>query len=172
MNKHPSREELINLFEYKDGQFLWRKSPRKNVKEGNVAGNICKGRCRIKIKNKNFGRNRLVWIYFNGDIPENLVIDHDDGNTLNDRIENLKMITQQENMIKQKTPKTNKSGYRGVYLDDKAKVKKWIASIRVNGKTKTLGSFLHKEEAALAYNNAASLYFGDFAVLNDIISLQ
>ena len=60
----------------------------------------------------------------------------------------------------------------GVYLDDKAKVKKWIASIKVNGKTKTLGSFLHKEEAALAYNNAASLYFGDFAVLNDIISLQ
>jgi hypothetical protein len=56
----------------------------------------------------------------------------------------------------------NTSGYKGVQKSRK----RWIARIMVNGKHIGLGTFDAPEEAARAYDRAAKLYHGDFAVPN------
>jgi hypothetical protein len=58
------------------------------------------------------------------------------------------------------------SGYKGVYFDNKASTPRWLARIMTNKKFLYLGSFPTKEEAALAYNQAALKYHGEFAYLN------
>lgn len=49
------------------------------------------------------------------------------------------------------------------------KNKKWMAKIKKNNKNKYIGYYNFKEEAALAYNEAAKKYHGEFARLNHIL---
>ena len=93
-------------------------------------------------------------------------IDHINNNGLDNRRENLRIATDSENKFNHKLIKTNKTGYHGVYWD--LQMKKWGVGISLNGKHKALGYFLTKEEAALAYNDAAKKYRGEFAQLNQI----
>ena len=63
----------------------------------------------------------------------------------------------------------NTSGYRGVYLVKSGnRAKKWMAQIRKNYKDIFIGYYATKEEAAKAYNEAATEYFGEFSNLNVI----
>jgi hypothetical protein len=93
-----------------------------------------------------------------------VVGDHIDGNTLNNRKNNLQVITNQQNIIKRKKNLNNKTGYRGVFIEGKG----WISKIGFNGKKYYLGRFSNIEEAAQAYNEKAKELFGRFAVLNKI----
>jgi hypothetical protein len=65
-----------------------------------------------------------------------------------------------------KVPKNNTSGYKGV--DWHPQTQKWRASITINRQRKSLGLFHKKEDAALAYNESAPIYHGEFARLNII----
>lgn len=104
--------------------------------------------------------------------PKGLVVDHIDGNKLNNQKNNLRICTQGNNSKNQKKPKNNSSGYKGVMLDSWAVSqnlkKKWIARIKVNRKGINLGRYLTKIEAAIAYNKAAEFYYGEYANLNII----
>ena len=92
------------------------------------------------------------------------VVDHINGDGLDNRIENLQVVTQSQNMMKQRKPAGCSSDYKGVmrFRD------KWRSRITVNGKTKSLGVYKTEQEAALAYNFAANAMFKDFAVLNEV----
>ena len=92
------------------------------------------------------------------------VIDHINGNGQDNRIENLQVVTQSQNMMKQRKPKNCSSSFKGVmqFRD------KWRSRITLDGKTKSLGLYKTEQEAALAYNFAASNLFGEFAVLNEV----
>jgi hypothetical protein len=93
-------------------------------------------------------------------------VDHINRNKLDNRRSNLRFVSRSLNIINAGLRITNKSGFKGVWWNkDK---KKWTAEIWRNYKKKHLGHFLDKEEAALAYNKAAKVYFGDFARLNDL----
>ena len=73
-------------------------SPLSRVKKGQVAG--CKeptGYWCVTIKRKRFYSHRVVWELNHGPIPEGLVIDHIDRNKRNNRIENLRLVTAQQN---------------------------------------------------------------------------
>ena len=96
--------------------------------------------------------------------PQGREIDHIDGNVLNNRRANLRVCTHQQNMWNQKKRSTNTSGYKGVFL--RSDGKKYVSSIKVDGKAIHLGSFVSKIDAALAYDHAARTYFGEFASLN------
>ena len=75
-----------------------------------------------------------------------IIVDHIDNNPLNDRLYNLQLITQRENLTKDKK---NKSGYTGVYSIRN----RYYSSIKIGGEKKHLGYFSTKEEASEAYQN-------------------
>lgn len=96
--------------------------------------------------------------------PDGLVVDHIDCNGLNNRLCNLRICTQSENLLNKKKHANNTSGYKGVSWD-KSK-RRWQATIRFKGKMEQIGRFNTLEEAARAYDEAARKYFGEFARLN------
>lgn len=94
------------------------------------------------------------------------IIDHINGNGLDNRRENLRICTQKQNTYNQVSIKNMSSKYKGVYYRKDAK--KYQSKIIPNRKTIHLGYFKTEEEAALAYNLAAIKYFGIFARLNQL----
>ena len=91
------------------------------------------------------------------------IVDHINGNRLDNRRENLRLCNRAENTQNQKKRSTNKSGYKGVSFH-KA-VGKWEAVIYAAGKSYRLGFFSTPESAYEAYCNAAREIHGQFANL-------
>lgn len=98
--------------------------------------------------------------------PNDRQIDHKDHNGLNNCRINLRICTNQENSRNSKCYANNMSGFKGVVWIKRER--KWRAKITIKDKKIYLGSFLSLKDAAVAYNNAASKYFGEFALLNEI----
>lgn len=92
---------------------------------------------------------------------EGMMVDHKNGNTLDNRRCNLRHATHQQNMRNRKMQSNNVSGYRGVAWNKRAKV--WVASIKVNGVQTHLGSFASVEDAYAAYCVASATHHGEFA---------
>lgn len=93
-------------------------------------------------------------------------IDHINGNSLDNRKENLRVCSNAENSRNSKIKNSNLYGLKGIRFN---KINKnWNAQITVNYKQIHLGCFKTKEEAAIAYNDAAIKYHGEFAKVNKI----
>lgn len=90
------------------------------------------------------------------------IVDHLDGDGLNNLDENLRVCTNAQNSYNSVKHSNNTSGYKGVFRHGKG----WRARIKVNGVCINLGTFKTREEAAVAYDNSAIYYFGKFAKLN------
>lgn len=90
------------------------------------------------------------------------LVDHIDGNGLNNVRSNLRFATQSQQMAN--APSRSKIGYKGVSPTTNGK--RWRSLIRVNGVTYRLGHFDTPEEAARAYDEAALEHFGEYAFLN------
>lgn len=99
----------------------------------------------------NYRIHQLVGIVFLNHTPNGygFVIDHINNNKLDNRVENLQIITHRENCHKRPTNSTSK--YIGVSYEKNRN--KWRAVIRINGKKIYLGSFINEEDANLAYQN-------------------
>lgn len=96
-----------------------------------------------------------------GITDKGLVVDHIDHNGLNNQKNNLRIITQSQNMMNRSSLQTNnKSGYQGVCWDKRRN--KWKSYIKINRKLINLGRFKDKEEAARAYDKKAKELFGEF----------
>lgn len=94
--------------------------------------------------------------------PPDKLIDHINGNTLDNRKVNLRLATASQNLFNSKIPKNNTTGFKGVVFNKRAN--KFMASAR----GEHLGYFKDKIDAAIAYNNYAEKNFGEFARLNKI----
>jgi hypothetical protein len=96
--------------------------------------------------------HRIIWAMVNGIEPEH--IDHIDGDGLNNRIENLRSVSHEQNMKNQKMHNTNTTGVAGVsYRKDSGR---WRARIMNNGSSINLGTFATLEQAAAARQQYAS----------------
>jgi hypothetical protein len=99
--------------------------------------------------------------------PDDLLVDHINHNGLDNRRSNLRFATDstnQQNARKSITKTTSR--FKGV--DFVKPTGKWRARISVAGKRLFLGSFTDELDAALAYDNAARKYFGEYACLNNV----
>jgi hypothetical protein len=94
-----------------------------------------------------------------------MVTDHINHDRLDNREDNLRSCTWQQNCQHRAISKVNKSGIKGVYWNKN--LKKWHARIgtTIEGvyKQKHLGFFSSKNLAAKAYKEAAEIYYGEFA---------
>lgn len=108
--------------------------------------------------------DRILMHHFIMGKPEKLVVDHIDGNGLNNQKSNLRHCTHSQNHLNQGLQSNNTSGIKGVNFHKATN--KWTAYIKVNGKKKHLGSFLTLEEAGKAREKAIKEVFGDFATSN------
>jgi hypothetical protein len=143
-----TQDELKRLVRYEDGKLYWLETGtgRKAGAIGYVENH---GYRRVKIEGIRYLVHRLVWLFFHGVMPENM-IDHIDGNRDNNRVENLREVTNAENLQNQtKAMNTNLTGFLGVSF--KPHFNKYIARIRKDGKLTHLGSFNTAEEAHQAY---------------------
>ena len=88
------------------------------------------------------------------------VVDHINHDTTNNCKSNLRIVTQQQNMMNRCTNKNNTSGYAGVKMD--SRYIRWEASIGYKGKYIFLGYFTNKEDAIKARKEAEVKYFGEY----------
>ena len=93
-------------------------------------------------------------------------VDHIDGDGLNNCRSNLRICSQADNMKNTKMHSGTKSGFKGV-AESSVCPGKWVASINADRITRYLGIFESKKEAAIAYNNAARKWHGEYAHLNN-----
>lgn len=93
---------------------------------------------------------------------EGMVVDHIDGNGLNNQKSNLRHCTSSDNMKNKRKYKNCASEYKGVSKSGN----KWISRIQVNGKSIYLGMFDCQIKASEAYKNAANTHFGNFVRKN------
>lgn len=93
------------------------------------------------------------------------IVDHIDGNPLNNRRSNLRITNKQGNAVNSFKRKGTSSQFKGVTWD--ASRKKWAAQIGSKNKTYHLGRFDSEKEAAIAYNTAAKFMFGEFVRVNE-----
>lgn len=151
-------EQIKEAFNYKDGKLYWKNSS-KGTKTGAIAG--WEGdRCRtIEFKQKNYKAHRLIFLFHHGYLPQ--YIDHIDGNPRNNKIENLRQATHQQNLCNTKLRKDNTSGYKGVSF--RKDLNKWVAQSAFNGKQHYLGIFVNKEDAINAAKAFREANHKDFA---------
>lgn len=150
---------LLETLKYCDGVFI-RLITRGNAKKGSVAGTIdSKGHRQVCIDGKKYLAHRLVWFYHNGEWPDG-DIDHINGIRDDNRIENLRKCSRQQNMFNRKSTTNSTSRYKGVSW--KSKNNKWVAQACVSGKVKHLGLFNTELEAKSAYDNYVKDIHGDY----------
>jgi len=98
------------------------------------------------------------------------VVDHVNGDPLDNRRSNLRVCTTAQNLANKKRPSTNTSGYKGVVW--RPSRGKWEAAIQPRSGYRFLGRFDDPWEAAQAYNAAAIELYGEFARLNERIEVS
>jgi hypothetical protein len=97
-------------------------------------------------------------------------VDHINRNSLDNQRANFRLATNSQNLANRGPQTNNTTGYKGVVWDRQRC--RWIAQIKVRMKHIFLGRYDIKIEAAKAYNEAATKYFGEFAYLNEVPECQ
>lgn len=98
--------------------------------------------------------------------PNDLFIDHQNHNKIDNRKNNLRIVTKSQNAMNQVTKTNNTSGTTGVSWD--SKVQKWAAHIMINCKKMHLGYFDEFEDAVRARKCAEDEHFGEFSYDNSM----
>jgi hypothetical protein len=133
-------------------QHKWSACVRSNTIYASTKIRISKGK-RVSV---------LLHRFIMGVTDRSVQIDHRKGDGLNCQRHNLRIASPQQNNMN-RAPRSVTSRFKGVGLKDG---KYWRASIKFNGKSSHLGYFGTEEDAARAYDSAATEKFGEFAFLN------
>lgn len=157
MRIEPTQEQLRSLLDYDHvtGIFKW-KARRKGVKHPDLlaGGPSSHGYIRIKVGQGTHYAHRLAWIYHYG-CSASGEIDHINGVKADNRIENLRDVSQVVNsQNKRKATVANKTGFLGVTCKRDRRTVCYEACISVDGRSKHLGRFPTPEMAHEAYVQA------------------
>lgn len=149
-----TQERLKELLDYdpETGVFTWKVYRGGRIKKGENAGWFNDEKYKhIKIDGKQYKAHRLAWLYVYGQLPVK-DIDHINRDRADNRIRNLREVSNQQNSWNQRVGKNNTSGYTGVTWYKR--INKWGAYIKVNYKRIHLGFYSTPEEANAAYVRA------------------
>lgn len=136
-----TQKELKELFDYNPDTGVLTKIKTKKEVKGAFSG---LGYRQVMIKTKRYYIHRLVWVYVKGAWPVN-VIDHIDGNRENNRISNLRDVTESDNFKNATLSSRSTSGVTGVSFCKHHSL--WRSYVTVNYKRIHLGWFKNKYEA-------------------------
>lgn len=156
----------ILSYEPETGLFRWTSGVRTGngamrLPPGAVAGTrTSDGYIQIRIEGVLYRAHRLAWLYVHGEWP-NAEIDHANRDGTDNRLCNLREATRSQNIANTKRRSSNISGFKGVSWSKNAG--RWVAFIRIGGRSKYLGYFDTPESAHAAYVAAAKCSFGEFA---------
>lgn len=144
--------ELLH-YDLETGIFTWRICLNSRVPVGTIVlGRRADGYVRIQIDGKRYLAHRLAWLHVTGAWPR-AHIDHINCDPSDNRFSNLREATDAENGRNRGYNINNTSGFKGVSYNKRAR--KYVASIKVDGKQKHLGTFYTAEAAHEAYCAAA-----------------
>ena len=141
-------QDLVKeLFDYKDGKLYWKVRKANRTKIGDEAGcTEVQGYRVIKINDKLYKTHILIWLWYFGELPPNQ-IDHINQVRDDNRIENLRSVTQQQNLRNKSFQQNNTTGYNGVYKDKRWG--KWEARVFHDKRGIHLAYFRDIEDAAM-----------------------
>lgn len=131
-------------------------SSNKNKPIGSTDGRYLS----MKISGKKVYIHRIIWEHVNGKIPDGMVVDHIDGNKLNNKISNLRIGTQSDNL-------QNKSVGKCFSIDKRGRKKKYIVQIKVNKKSTSKSFYTEKEAVDYYINKKLEHRFFNKERLND-----
>lgn len=158
------RARQVVSYDPTTGVMTWTESKNWRRKVGGIAGTKSNQHGRtyvvVSVDSKSYRAHRLAWLLVHGRWP-NGDIDHKNGDTLDNRLENLRECTRAENLWNMKRPDRNNSGVKGVHWDRRDQ--RWVATITVRGTVHCLGYFRDKADAASARAKAATELHGEFA---------
>lgn len=172
-----SAENVRTLLDYdpETGKFIWRQRairPQKYFRRTDAGWNTRfagkavadrvhrHGHLQIGLFCKTYMAHIIAWMHYYGENPTEH-IDHIDGNPANNRIRNLRLANQTQNMMNSKLRRDNTSGVKGVYWRNKEK--KWAAQLTINKKVTPLGFFDHFEEAVVVRKVMEQIHYRGFA---------
>lgn len=160
-----TQEECLKLWHYKDGVLYWN-DPSCHKNKNGITTKHNLGYIAVRYKNTSLLAHRIIYILHYGAIPINTEVDHINHIKNDNRIENLRIISRNDNMKNLPRYKTNTTGFNGVYVQkDKYTRKNKIynyqsfrAFIIVDNKKIHLGRFKTLEEAIEARKQANIKY--------------
>ena len=149
----PSLEELNKIFEYNSetGELTYkirrgRKAAGSNVGTVNNYGYLV---CMKEV----YLVHRIAWYMHTGTDPKEMIVDHIDGNRVNNRIDNLRLATHSENM--------QNANRRGIHWSDRDQ--RWCSSVQVGGKRVYVGAYVCPLLARVAYEDKKKELHGEFS---------
>ena len=168
MNLQTRINELLS-YDPATGLFTWKVQRRGRGKIGTVAGTPHpKGYVRISIDHVDYLAHRLAWISVNGEIADDLVIDHKNGNRADNRLDNLRVVTGHQNANNQQARLAGEQrAMLGASFHKPSG--KWISRVKVNGKDKYLGLFDTPEQANEAYLAAKRKVANDLNITVELL---
>lgn len=149
----PPLEILDQKFIYipEVGKLKYRKKPSGTSSEfaGTITSN---GYTAVLVLGEAYKAHRVAWALYYRELPGiHLVIDHINGSKSDNRIENLRLVTQSDNMMNGQLRSDNTSGFRGVCWC-KAR-KRWHVIVSINRRRITIGRYINLEDAITARLN-------------------
>lgn len=147
------QEKFHKLYIYDDGLLISRLT-------GNPLCNMDRdGYIRVRVSGKEYRAHRVIWEMFYGPIPEGMLVDHIDRDVYNNRVENLRLVTRQQNNANAGGKPRKNDLPKGVTMNGK----RFRAKIYHMGETYCLGTYDTPEEAGSAYTEAAQILNGKYA---------
>lgn len=114
----------------------------------------------VRLKSRLCVAHRVIWLMQTGEWPK-AYVDHRDTDRTNNRWANLREASKRQNGWNRGKPRTNTSGYKGVYLNRG----RWHAQITIDGRVTFLGNYDTPAEGHAAYAAASAKHHGEFGRL-------
>jgi hypothetical protein len=173
MKSKVSYDRLREILTYipDTGVWLWKDPPpRSKVNKGDLAGCISRNtkhpdNCyrRIKIDGRMYKAAILAWFWTYGVWPSK-DLDHANGDSLDDRINNLREATDSQNRANSRVPMHNTSGFMGINWNKRNK--RWHVRVMKEGYRHWVGAFKSLDEAKEAHRNKSIELLGEFSPYN------